>query len=693
MENNIYLYDINTVGPKHGYQIKTGDKKKTVKKGGEGADDSVREKFDDYVNRGLSSSDTLAEVARIFDLDWNTVCKIVGLPSEEGELEKEGEEDLGDVEISSGNELTVYPVHINSKGKLVTTPFKVRMTKDCWNQFKKESNLQYYRLDEDDELGSGTFMSKISGNLEAEDKRLPPLLDLLKRAHKFTKEFSLPKSNEESYNDLGTGFFQKTSENKKVTGGSYNDFLMRYGDELREAQRYILKMQEACRENADASAFSEEGDMEEVLSNYDSYVINNIIQWIFDSRRIDEDQIASVAISNMDKNGTEPQMVLYAVSDLYEWMEKEGYIRSSDLETSSKARSRKVIEAEGEKAPLNPTPDEIDKLKKEQLDNPVLPDDFFDEKPNRDFKEDFSKLSKKKKIYTFGSQDAPEEMDKLKCPKCGEDEDILIDEMGDREFEVYCQSCGNEGTREEFNLSDKEIDKEGSKKKVASRDDFEDLTGKTLEDDGYGYEIYFADNHIELIKPGGKHYYAQYPYPEGQQTVKDDFGNELYYNDLDNYLEFENPDGKRILTTCHLNNPEVGSEEEDLDKEGAGSYITDFKGNSMTAKKKAGTYGYGGEHIKNFISYKGDDSYRFESEDGLLDLPLSELYELREYCKEEYSDAMGQFYEEVSKLHPNGKLEVKDEDFLEDFFKNYNNDNFEEWSKKFVNPTKEEFID
>ncbi len=94
--------------------------------------------------------------------------------------------------------------------------------------------------------------------------------------------------------------------------------------------------------------------------------------------------------------------------------------------------------------------------------------------------------------------------------------------------------------------------------------DFNNLRGNTYHDDVNMFEVYFADNYIELIDPKTGKYVEQFPYPEVGQTVKgkdNSLTNELFLDDSSKYLEFIH-EGK-VLTTIDLRNPVIAEEVEE----------------------------------------------------------------------------------------------------------------------------------
>lgn len=123
---------------------------------------------------------------------------------------------------------------------------------------------------------------------------------------------------------------------------SYNDFLMNYPKEIREALRQISKMREmikivdAATETADD--FYDMWEEKDPLQNYDKYIKETVEGWVFSHSRIEEDDLARVAVENMNRNGTEKQMILYAIDDLCNFL-KDHTDFEEELEESTKPRS------------------------------------------------------------------------------------------------------------------------------------------------------------------------------------------------------------------------------------------------------------------------------------------------------------------------------------------------------------------
>lgn len=105
---------------------------------------------------------------------------------------------------------------------------------------------------------------------------------------------------------------------------------------------------------------------------------------------------------------------------------------------------------------------------------------------------------------------------------------------------------------------------------------FDKFNLNTYKDETGEYQIYFADNYIELIDKDGKHYIDQFSYPKEGETVKGgNFGNELYLSEDGSYLEFIQKD--KVLTTINLDNPVLVEEnkvnESDLDNQIKNAYL------------------------------------------------------------------------------------------------------------------------
>jgi len=113
------------------------------------------------------------------------------------------------------------------------------------------------------------------------------------------------------------GIFYKYLERvRSINEGSYDDFLMNYSNELRQAIKLLPLIGEALN-----TATDEQFDRaEQEMSKYDTNVDQTIQHWatlmVHSPRAIGTQEIANFAIRNQDQYGTEPQMVLFAINDM-----------------------------------------------------------------------------------------------------------------------------------------------------------------------------------------------------------------------------------------------------------------------------------------------------------------------------------------------------------------------------------------
>ncbi len=110
---------------------------------------------------------------------------------------------------------------------------------------------------------------------------------------------------------------------------SYTDFLSKYGDEINESIKK-LKILSGIDE-IDEETYKQ---IEEKLKVYDTNVPKQIMHWISLSKhqRISADEIARFALENMNRWGTEMQMVLYAIDDYFDIVDRKYNISPEEEE-------------------------------------------------------------------------------------------------------------------------------------------------------------------------------------------------------------------------------------------------------------------------------------------------------------------------------------------------------------------------
>lgn len=98
---------------------------------------------------------------------------------------------------------------------------------------------------------------------------------------------------------------------------TYNSFIANYSKELATASKQMLQMQ-----NMHIQKALNEEKLFEILQRmdkiYDSFILKNIERMIFTPYLdIDSEDIANIAFSNLQNTGTEMQMMIYAIDELY----------------------------------------------------------------------------------------------------------------------------------------------------------------------------------------------------------------------------------------------------------------------------------------------------------------------------------------------------------------------------------------
>ena len=111
----------------------------------------------------------------------------------------------------------------------------------------------------------------------------------------------MKKLNESQFNE----YFSKPAPGES----KYERFMDNYDVELRNAVRKLRKIKVSDIEIDEKITKR----LEQELVNYDENVLGMIEYWI--DGYVDEDEIAKFAIRNMNRFGTEPQMVIYAIDD------------------------------------------------------------------------------------------------------------------------------------------------------------------------------------------------------------------------------------------------------------------------------------------------------------------------------------------------------------------------------------------
>jgi|AntAceMinimDraft_18_1070375.scaffolds.fasta_scaffold98070_2 hypothetical protein len=126
---------------------------------------------------------------------------------------------------------------------------------------------------------------------------------LMKIGNKF-KKFNIDDIIEESF---------KINKTKKLNEGTYDEFLVNYGSEIKEAIFLLRKIHKEI-ESGEITESDTMASLDKIENIYDTAVVNWIDGAIGGSF-IEPRDIANVAIDNMNATGTEMQMVIYAIHD------------------------------------------------------------------------------------------------------------------------------------------------------------------------------------------------------------------------------------------------------------------------------------------------------------------------------------------------------------------------------------------
>ena len=104
---------------------------------------------------------------------------------------------------------------------------------------------------------------------------------------------------------------------KRINEGTYEDFFMHYGEEIRNALTVLRTIKKKINDGELG-----EDDVVPQLEKLDKIYDGRVVDWI-DSEvsggsphNADAQEIARIAIDNMNSTGTEVQMILYAIEEL-----------------------------------------------------------------------------------------------------------------------------------------------------------------------------------------------------------------------------------------------------------------------------------------------------------------------------------------------------------------------------------------
>ena len=110
----------------------------------------------------------------------------------------------------------------------------------------------------------------------------------------------------------------------KINEGSYTDFLMDYGQEIKDAIKKLRKLKdfELTEEIYDKLENSR-------FANYDTNVLEYIESWAYRGD-LDAEQIADLGLRNQNTWGTEPKQILNAIDDFYDIVSKYAGVQEEE---------------------------------------------------------------------------------------------------------------------------------------------------------------------------------------------------------------------------------------------------------------------------------------------------------------------------------------------------------------------------
>jgi len=113
---------------------------------------------------------------------------------------------------------------------------------------------------------------------------------------------------------------------KDLVAGSYDDFLTNYSDEIKTAVNQLREMSKKYDDFISSYGSEDKfGEMiDNTLGNYDKNVPDMIDSWMSRHETISINDIVSSAIRNQDRFGTEKQMILYAIEEVYNEFKDQG---------------------------------------------------------------------------------------------------------------------------------------------------------------------------------------------------------------------------------------------------------------------------------------------------------------------------------------------------------------------------------
>lgn len=158
--------------------------------------------------------------------------------------------------------------------------------------------------------------------------------DTFEMIHTYLQQFPIYASKK-LVNIRKTGVFENINNNMKriiryedfkLNEGSYEDFMTRYGSEIRKAALQLKEIQNFQELASEETMDSISSDLDNVLSKYDK----NLERMIFGHSHDHIREITDLAIRNMNQFGTEPQMVLFAIEDVHDLLTRKNLITTHE---------------------------------------------------------------------------------------------------------------------------------------------------------------------------------------------------------------------------------------------------------------------------------------------------------------------------------------------------------------------------
>jgi hypothetical protein len=150
----------------------------------------------------------------------------------------------------------------------------------------------------------------------------PIYKDMVKIVEKFDLISDYDNKNKLYLNIYYKNKKQNMNANRRINEGSYTTFLTNYGKQIKKALSQLRELEKNVMNNPDMELTYDDA-FDNLIDKYDEMVVNGIDRLLMSSKYIDETDIAELAIRNQDRNGTEPQFLLFAIEDLYNSLIKD----------------------------------------------------------------------------------------------------------------------------------------------------------------------------------------------------------------------------------------------------------------------------------------------------------------------------------------------------------------------------------